>query len=75
MAAFSKLELEIDYLENKLNYFLLLEMMKRRRLNRLLQRKRRRFGVRDLFKKREQYGAFNTLFKELHADRELYLFG
>ena len=43
MTAFSKLELELNYLESKLNYLLLLRRVKRRRIRRFLERKRESF--------------------------------
>ena len=61
MTAFSKLELQLDYLESKLNYLLLLRRAKRRRIRRFLERKRPRFWVRPLFTKRKKCGVFNIL--------------
>ena len=72
MASFSKLKQDYHHSIEKVMNQLIYQRIKRRRLNRVLEKKRRRSWLRDLFQNRETFGAFSTLFKELHNDRELF---
>ena len=72
MVSFSKLKQDYHHSVEKLLQHLIYQRIKRRRLNRVLEKNGRRSWVRELFQKRETFGAFSTLFKELHNDRELF---
>ena len=51
----------------------LITLLRLRRIRNITRRKqRKRFWIRDIYKKREKFGAFNTLFEELKADREYF---
>ena len=61
----------LNSLRKKLS--ILITLSRLRRVRNLTKRKqRRRFWIRDIYKKREQFGTFNTLFEELKKDREYF---
>ena len=71
MAAFSKEEEEIMLLEIQLQ-LLKMRKIRRRRLKRKLEKSRRKYWVRPIFQKREEFGVFKTLYPDLTADTELF---
>ena len=71
MAAFSKEEEEIMLLEIQLQ-LLKMRKIRRGRLKRKLGKSRRKYLVRPIFQKREEFGAFKTLYPDLRADPELF---
>ena len=63
---------ELEEYEDIFLYFYFRRRRRKRREREILAARKRKFWVRDIFKLRDQYGVFNTLYRELKNDREYY---